>query len=157
MSEGIKNKRLIFALNEEDFNLISARAKLLRMSKSEYIRFCTRLPFEIIDNDGKPDVYLINKNLLRRMVLELNACGRNLNQAARALNIIKVRYNSWPRYDHRIEELFSLMKDAADGYVSADKNFFQLAESYMQLMRNVDAIVLYDECKDDSDAISKAD
>ena len=104
-------------VSDAEKKAIDARAETLRMTTSDYLRFCASLPIEFVDGalESRADTPIaIDATTYRKLLIEARRWGSNFNQATRALNTIGRHYVNPPRGAERAEEVVRLAARAMD-------------------------------------------
>lgn len=81
-----KSKILKFCISEEDKNLFFSNCKEIRETPSEILRYLVNTFNNTLD--GKKTIKDL-KNLEKKLWLEVNAYGNNINQIAKHLNTLR--------------------------------------------------------------------
>jgi uncharacterized protein (DUF1778 family) len=99
-----KTKDVHLRMNETEYDLLAERAKANRMTVSDFVR-------SALDNQKVIIKYEITADVpeIKKLISEFGKIGSNLNQIARALNIIK---NADPQEQRKLDifSIFSVLK-----------------------------------------------
>lgn len=137
-----KIERLEIRLSHQDREKIKNNADLLGMNSSEFIRFTTALPFDILrahsisECASAPNrIVLIDAESILLLNRELKKSGVNINQSTRALNTI-ARYVKRGLACPSSESWRALGEQSAlafQGYAEAKKTY----EELIPLLENI--------------------
>ena len=97
----VRNEFIGFRLTPQEHELFKSRAKALGLTKSKYARWIACLPIYtqlLLDNKSatKQSYVLIKAQDLSIITNNFMRIGVNINQIARALNILKKRFRKLP-------------------------------------------------------------
>lgn len=85
----VRNKITSIRLNDEESQKLAENAKKLGVSQGAYLRMIATLDFEVVEDIVGRDILFLNPYFFRLLDYDLNRYGNNLNQAIKALHIIK--------------------------------------------------------------------
>ncbi len=123
-------RRFEVRLTQGEHDMLADKARRLGMSRSDYVRLAIALPVGYARDAaaGSPlPLVAIDPWAIAALKAELAREGNNLNQAARALNLVGRKYASGSLRGDRAEEVASLAARALESLRAAEAAYERIA------------------------------
>lgn len=117
-----------FRFDETTANVLSRKSEKLKLSESEYLR-------QLIMSDSEVKAYLLLKEDISKIMIEIIRIGNNINQIAHAANLMYVTKEDFKAMREFENKLFWLRGDLQNVLFDMKNGKFDFDECYEQLKK----------------------